>query len=219
MLISRNTCETWRAPSHLFALPPFPSWGSGGAWGPRERGPRLHSTAKKRSKGGSPALQEISTYTSLRVYVPRPGDTCTGPPTHTRLFCQVPRLPKNPGEERLQRGRDVVWRLETRVKPSSLIGSPGYGERKTPWLVPLGSTRLTPALLPRPMLVKGGNEFGARKERKPRGRSNTDSHRQGITGSAFWANKTSAECTFGYLRTRNQPSCGYARPVCRLNAW
>lgn len=136
----------------------------------------------KRDQKEALALQEISTYTSLRVYMPRPGDTCTGPPTHTRLFCQVPRLPRNTGEDRLQRGRDVVWRLETRVKPSSLIGSLRYGERKTPWLVPLGSTRLTPALLPRPMLVEGGNEFGARKERKPRERSDTDLHRQGSRG-------------------------------------
>ena len=58
MLISRNTCKTRLVPSSLFAVPParFPLEAQ------LEREPGLHSTAKKRSKGGSRVARNANVY-------------------------------------------------------------------------------------------------------------------------------------------------------------
>lgn len=163
MLISRNTCKTRRPLPSLSRTTSarFPledpvvvleaSWG---------RGPRLHSTAKKRSKGAS--SEEISTLlharelavcgTKTRVRVGGGGKGA--PPTRARLF----RVPLG---RRRERKRDQG----TRVKPSSLIGNPLLARRRKENGVVsalVNPSSLSLCLSRHGCSSRRGNEFGGR---------------------------------------------------------
>lgn len=111
----------------------FPSRGSGGAWSPaRRRGPRLHSTAKKRSKGGSPRRWRnihVHAFARSRARL-RYKDTCTEGGVEGEEGGQQPptRAPASSACLRWKEEREGEISAEsrgpeTRVKPSSLIGT------------------------------------------------------------------------------------------------